>query len=420
MTNRRAPESCLASLVAALTFLVVGAAHDLGAQDWPQWRGPARDGQALGLLPPKTWPKELRRAWRVTVGEGHASPIVAHGRVFTLTRKGEDEVVSAVDLATGKAAWERRYAAPYTMNSAATGHGKGPKSTPLVADGRVFTLGISGILTCLEAATGRIVWQKEFARQYKTTSPLYGAATSPILEGGLLIVYVGGHDDGALTAFDPATGAVRWTLKGEGPGYASPVVAEFSGVRQVVTLSQTRLVGVDPVKGSLLWAVPFTTDYDQNAVTPLVIGDLVLYSGVDKPLRAVRPTRKGSAWEAAPAWEAADVALYMSSPIAVGARVVGFSQRKKGQIVAIDPRSGRVIWASEGRQGDNAALVALGESALALTDAGVLTVFDPAARGYVPTATYSVAESATWAHPVPVGSGLLVKDADGLTLFRLE
>jgi outer membrane protein assembly factor BamB len=410
----------VATLPAAIALFAPGAAVDLMAQDWPQWRGPARDGLAPGLTAPKSWPKEPKRAWRVTVGAGHSSPVVAGGRVFTFTRVGEDEVVSALELATGKPAWERRYAAPYTMNPAATSHGKGPKSTPLVSEGRLFTLGISGILSCLDAATGRIVWQKEFSPQFKTTSPLYGAATSPILEGGLLIVYVGGHDDGALTAFDPATGAVRWALKGEGPGYASPVAAEISGVRQLVTATQTRIVGVDPVKGGLLWAIPFTTDYDQNAITPLVVGDLVVFSGIDKPLRAVRPVRKGSGWEATPVWEAADVALYMSSPITASGHVFGFSHRKKGQLVALDPKTGRVAWASEGRQGDNAALVAMGGSVLALTDGGVLVAFDAAASGYAPLATYTVAASPTWAHPIPVRGGFLIKDVDSLTLYGLE
>ena len=420
MTKRFMSTDRRLAVASGIAIAVIVGAHSLHAQEWPEWRGPARDGQALGLTTPRSWPKALKREWRATVGVGHSSPLVAGGRVFTFTRVGEDEVVATHDLATGKAAWERRYPAPYTMNPAAESHGKGPKSTPLVRDGRIFTLGISGILSCVNAANGSVVCQKEFSRQFKTTSPLYGAATSPIVEGGLLIVYVGGHDDGALTAFDPATGAVRWSLKGEGPGYASPVVAEIGGVRQLVTETQTRLIGVDPVKGTLLWAVPFTTDYDQNAVTPLVVGDLVVYSGVDKPLRAVRPVRKGSAWEATPAWEAGDVALYMSSPITVGGRLFGFSQRKKGQLVALDPKTGRAAWMSEGRLGDNAALVGLGGSVLVLTDAGQLVVLDAAASGYAPLATYTVAESPTWAHPIPVRGGLLVKDLDSLTFYRLE
>jgi outer membrane protein assembly factor BamB len=419
MRNRIGSRECAFAGWAVVTLAVVGAS-DLRAQDWPQWRGPDRDGQAQGQGAPRSWPKELKRAWKATVGVGHSSPVVAGGRAFVFTREGEDEVLRAIDLTTGRPAWERRYAAPYTMNSAATSHGKGPKSTPLVSDGRVYTLGISGILSCVEAATGRVVWQKEFVRQFKTTSPLYGAAASPIAFGGLLIVHVGGHDDGALTAFDPVTGAVRWSLPGDGPGYASPVVAAIGGVRQLITQTQTRVVGVDPQKGSLLWSIPFTTDYDQNAITPLVIGDLVLYSGVDKPLRAMRPVLKGSAWETTTAWEASEVALYMSSPIAAGGRLIGFSQRKKGQIVALDPKTGRVAWLSEGRQGENAALVALGGSVLALTDAGQLVVFDAAASGYAPLATYTVAESPTWAHPVPVRGGILVKDVDSLALYRLE
>jgi outer membrane protein assembly factor BamB len=420
MRKRLSTRNVALVLSAAMTLAAFLSAVDLRSQDWPQWRGPARDGQAQGLTAPRAWPKDLKRAWKATVGVGHSSPVVAGGRVFVFTRVGDDEVVSSLEVSTGKPAWERRYAAPYTMNPAAESHGKGPKSTPLVAGGRVFTLGISGTLSCLDAATGRLEWQKDFARQFKTTSPLYGAATSPIIEGGLLIVYIGGHDDGALTAFDPATGAVRWALKGEGPGYASPVVAAIGGVRQLVTQTQTRLVGVDPVKGSLLWAIPFTTDYDQNAVTPLIVGDLVLYSGIDKPLRAVRVAPRGSVWEATPAWEAADVALYMSSAIVVGERVLGFSQRKKGQLFAVDAKTGRVAWVSEGRQGENAALEALGGFVLALTDAGVLVVFDAAASRYAPLAAYTVAQSATWAHPAPVAGGFLVKDVDSLTLYRLE
>ena len=420
MRNRILSSDRLVVLPAVLVLAVVSASPKLGAQDWPQWRGPARDGLAVGQTAPKSWPKELKQAWKVTVGVGHASPVVAGGRVFVFTRVGEDEVLSAVDPATGQTSWEKRYKAPYTMNPAARSHGKGPKSTPLVSGGRVFTFGISGTLSCLDAATGRVVWQKEVAPQFKTTSPLFGVAASPILEGGLVIVHVGGHDDGALTAFDPATGAIRWTLKGDGPAYASPVVAEIGGTRQLVTQTQTRVIGVDPAKGALLWSLPFTTDYDQNTITPLVFGDLVVYSGLDKPLRAVRPVRKGSAWEATPVWESAEVAFYMSTPIAAGGRLFGFSHRKKGQIAALDPQTGRILWVSEGRQGENAALVALGGSVLALNDAGVLVVFDAAASRYAPLATYTVAESATWAHPAPVAGGLLVKDVDTLALYRFE
>jgi outer membrane protein assembly factor BamB len=405
------------TLAGVAWLLVVSAA--LG-QDWPQWRGPARDGQAVGVTAPKRWPKELKRAWKTAVGIGHASPAVAGSRVFVFSRVGEEEVLSALDLATGRQAWQQRYPAPYALNPAATSHGKGPKSTPLVSGGRVYTFGISGILSCFEAETGRAVWRKDFQGRFKSTSPLYGAAASPVLEGGFLVVHIGGHDDGALTAFDPATGAERWALKGDGPGYASPVVADLAGTRQLVTETQTRVVGVDPARGLLLWSVPFTTAYDQNAVTPLVVGDAVVFSGESNPVRAIRPARRGVAFEATAAWESSEAAFYLSSPVAVGGRLIGFSHLKKGQFVALDAKTGRAIWTSEGRQGDNAALVAVGASVLALTSEGKLVVFDGSASAYSLLATYVVAESATWAHPAPVRGGVLVKDVDSLTFWTLE
>jgi outer membrane protein assembly factor BamB len=168
-------------------------------------------------------------------------------------REDEEEVLQSLDLATGRRLWRQAYPAPYTMNPAATSHGKGPKSTPAVAGGRVFTFGISGILSAFDAATGRLAWRKEFSAQYGETSPLYGAAQSPVVDGDRVIVHVGGPGRGALTAFDAATGAVRWAWTGDGPAYASPVVATLAGARQVVTFTESFLVGVSADRGELLW-----------------------------------------------------------------------------------------------------------------------------------------------------------------------
>jgi outer membrane protein assembly factor BamB len=164
------------------------------AADWPQWRGPARDGRAQ-FQAPATWPARLTRKWRVAVGEGHSSPLIVGGAAYVFSRQGDQEVARRLDLATGREVWKTVYAAPYEMNPAATGHGKGPKSTPLHADGRLYTFGITGVLSCLDGGTGKVIW-----RRAGTGSPLYGTAASPILEGGLLIAHVGGHDAGPRTA----------------------------------------------------------------------------------------------------------------------------------------------------------------------------------------------------------------------------
>lgn len=403
--------------LAALLWL---AASSGAAQDWPQWRGPNRDGIATGFSAPAAWPSALRKGWQVSAGSGHSSPVVAGGRVYLFYREGDAEAVSALDLASGREMWRQSYPAPYSINPAAFAHGKGPKSTPVVLGGRLYTFGIGGILSSFDAATGRLVWRKEFSREFRASSPLYGAASSPALDAGLLLAHVGGHDEGALTAFDAGSGAVRWSSKGDGPAYASPVIATLAGTRQVVTQTQSHVVGLAAASGERLWAIPFTTEYDQNAVTPVVDGDVVIYSGLDKGVQAVRIVRSGDGFSAQPTWHNTEVSLYLSSPVLTGGRLYGISQRKKGQFFALDARDGRTLWLSEGRQGESATVVAAGQHLLFLTTEGRLVVVRADAASFAPVVTYTVAESPTWAQPALTGRALLVKDALHLALWRLE
>jgi outer membrane protein assembly factor BamB len=400
-----------------ISIVVLVAAATAGAADWPQWRGPARDGRAT-VAPRAGFPEALKPAWKTLVGEGHASPVVVGDRVFVFARQGEEEVLHGLDLATGKSVWKQSYPSPYSTNPAATAHGKGPKSTPAVVGGRVFTFGIGGILSCFDAASGRLAWRKEFRSQFGHTSPLYGVALSPVVDGGNVIVHVGGEGGGALTAFDAATGAVRWAWKGDGPAYASPVVAEIGGSRQVVTFSESFLVGVSSARGELLWKVPFTTPWVQNAVTPIVDGDTVIYGGLDHPVRAVRIVPRGSGWTSEPRWENPEVAAYMSTPVLDGGRLYGLSHRKRGQLFCLDAATGKAIWLSDGRQGENAALVAGGGMLFALLTDAQLIVFPQKADTFAPVRRYRVAESPTWAHPVVTAEGVVVKDKDTVAYMK--
>jgi outer membrane protein assembly factor BamB len=395
----------------------VSPARSLFAADWPQWRGPARDGRAV-IEARASFPEALAQRWKVEVGEGHASPLAVGDRVYVFSRESEQEVVRSLELATGRQVWRQSYAAPYTMNPAATGHGKGPKSTPTVAGGRVFTFGISGILSCFDAAAGSLVWRKDFSSNFPETSPLYGAAQSPVVDGERVIVHVGGPGRGALTALDVATGAPRWEWTGDGPAYASPVVAPIAGVRQVVSFSESFLVGVSADRGALLWKLPFTTPWVQNAVTPIVDGDTIVYSGLDHPLRAVRVVRKGDGFATEPRWENAEVSAYMSTPVAEGGRIYGLSQKKRGQLFCLDAATGKAVWLSEGRQGENAALVSGGGSVFVLTTGGELLVLPQKGDAFTAARRYRVAESPTWAHPVVTSDGVLVKDKTTLTFWR--
>lgn len=399
----------------ALALLLVVSAP-VAAQDWPQWRGPGRDGVAS--VPPRpSWPKSLKLAWKAAVGEGHSSPVVAGERVFVFVRQGEIEELVSLDLGTGRIVWRQGEPVPYTMNPAAMGHGKGPKSTPAVQDGRVYTLGITGILTCRDAATGRLAWRKDFKGRFRETTPLYGVAQSPLVDGGLVIVHVGGNDDGALTAFEAATGTLKWERKGDGPAYASPVAAEIGGIRQIVAFTQEHLIGVAAATGAPLWTLPFTTEYTQNAVTPVVRGSTVYYSGLGNGVHAVEIVRKGEAFAAEPRWANSDVSAYMSSPVLDGEVLYGLSHRNKGQVFALDAKSGRALWTSEGRQGDNASLVVLGDALLVLTTEGELVVARKDAKAFAPLATYTVATSPVWAHLAVVPAGFLVKDESSVALW---
>jgi outer membrane protein assembly factor BamB len=406
-------------LPGTVTLLVVATIATLSAQSWPQWRGPNRDGQTTAAAP-ATFAQAPTTVWKVPVGIGHASPLVEGDRVYVFARRDEREVVQALDLATGKAIWTQQYDAPYTMNPAAASHGKGPKSTPVLASGRLCTFGISGVLSCFEAASGKLLWRRSFEKEFPPPIA-FGTAMSPIVEGGLLVAHVGGEGRGALRAFDHATGTPRWswTGEGEGPAYASPVALAVGGSRQIVTQTQTAIVAVDAATGAHLWAIPFKTPYEQNSVTPLVVGDLVVLSGLDQETFAVRPVKTAAAWSAEKVWANRAVPMYMSSPVLVRGVIVGFTHRNRGQLFAIDAKTGATRWTGPPRQGENAALVASGNRVLALTNGAELVVVRADGPGFEELARIEVATSPTWAHPVLLGSRLLVKDEQALALLQI-
>jgi outer membrane protein assembly factor BamB len=389
------------------------------AQDWPQWRGPNRDGVVASFAPPKVWPDKLRTVWKVPAGIGHSSPVLVGKRVYLHTRLDENEVVSCFDLDTGKQLWRDSYPAPYVMNPAATAHGKGPKSTPVVSDNKLYTLGISGILSCYDTSTGKLRWRREFSKKVKETSPLYGTAMSPLVDRGLVIAHVGGNDSGALTAFDANTGEIRWSWSGDGPGYASPIVAEFGGVRQIVTQTQKYIVGISASNGGLLWEIPFETEYSQNSVTPVVYKKTLIFSGLDKGVFAInvvlQPNRVFDN-----VWRNPDVSMYLNSPVVSGDFLYGLSHKRKGQFFCLDARTGKTMWTSNGREGDNAAIVSAGQFLFLLTDGAELIVARADPKQFEVLKKYSVAESPTWAHPVIIGGRILIKDVSTLALMSFE
>jgi len=403
-----------------LSAAVLSSSTSLRA-DWPQWRGPNRDGTVKSAAVPATWPKGLKEEWKVTVGIGHASPVEANGKIYVFARQGEDEVLLALDAVTGKELW-RSSGQPvaYEMHEAAKGHGKGPKSTPVISNGVVYTLGISGILSAHDANTGKLKWRREFSKDYPKTSPLFGTSMSPLVDSGLVIAHVGGHDKGALTAFDAQTGVTKWSNTMDGPGYASPMIVTLAGARQIVTFMQKDLVGVDFATGKLLWKLPSKTRYDENINTVLAYKDLLIFSREGQGLAAIRLAKQGAEIVPQQVWVNKDAELYMSTPVLQGNTVYGMTARQKGQFFAVDAETGKTAWQSPGRMGENAAILNLNDKViLFLTNEAKLIVQAVDGKTYSPVAEYTVATSPTWAHPLILGRRILIKDENSLTSWAI-
>ena len=320
----------------------------------------------------------------------------------------------ALDLASGKELWRAAYPAPFVVNSAAWSHGAGPKSTPAIAGGRVFTFGIGGILSAFDLASGKLLWRIP----PPLALPQYGTATSPLIDGDSVIVHVGGYENGALTSFDPATGKPRWQWTGDGPGSGSPIIATISGVRQVIAQTQKMLVGLDASTGTLLWQMPFTTDFEQNAFTPVVFQDVVINGGIDQPLTAIRMKLDGGKWIGALAWTNPQTPMFMSSPVLIGETLYGLTTRSLGQFVAIDAKGGKTLWSTQGREGENASMLGSRAWLLASTTDGNLVVARANPQKYEEVRRYQIAESAVWAHPAITGNSIIVKDADKVICWR--
>ena len=398
--------------------LVVALTVTANAQ-WPQWRGPNRDGVVPKASVPAAWPEKLTPKWKQTVGEGYASPVVGDGRVYVHSRQDPEELVTAFDLATGKPVWTQKYPSAFNKNKYATQVSKGPFSTPLFANGRLYTLGSSAVLTAFDATSGKVLWKKDWSKEIDTSRLFTGTAMSPIITDGLLIVHVGDDDAGAFRAFDPASGTEKWSLPGHGPGYASPIVATFGGTRQIVTMTDKNVVGVQIASGKELWKIPFPDEFNENIVTPVVVGDTLVVSGARKGTLGYKIAKAGTTFTPTQVWQNAEATMYMSSPVVDGNHIYGYSNKRKGQLFCLDATTGKVTWTTEGRAGQNASLQSAGADLVVLTTEGELFVVKRNPAKYEEVRRYKVADGQTWAQPVLLGKEIIVRDATSIAVLTL-
>ena len=402
-------------LATAVFGIVAGS---LWAQDWTQWRGPNRDGVAP-FTEPKTWPEKLTTKWKVVIGEGYASPLFADGRILEFARQGDDEVAMGVDPANGKILWRQSYPAPYTPVAAAARHGKGPKSTPLVYEGRLYTFGASGVLSSFDAATGQLEWRKEYSKDFKATWPEFGTSMSPVAADGVVVVLVGTNDDGAVIAYDAKSGAQKWSWKGDGPAYASPVISEIDGVKQVVTLTQKYAIGLSLASGDLLWRINFPGREGMNIPTPLRFGQRLILAG-DPGTMLLQVNKQNNSWTAEKAWVITELTMRFSSPVQKGNLIFGFSSRQSGIFFCVDAETGKTLWTSPPRQGDNSVVFISGDLLFLLKDNAELIVARASGAAFEPLHTYEVAASSTYANPLMLPKGIVIKDNTSLSYLTWE
>ena len=377
--------------------------------DYPQWRGMQRDGSASGFVVPAKWPAALNRRWKVEVGEGYATPLVVGDAVYVFTRLNGEEGIIALEASTGRERWRSSYPAPYSVAKPAAAHGAGPKATPLFHDGRLFTLGISGLVSAFDARSGKRLWQTPPPKE----APFYGAAVSPLGDKDLVIVHPG--DYGPLTAFDTRTGAIKWTA-GAGGFFASPILVSLEQTQQVVSATQDAVIGVS-LDGRVLWRFPLDTR--NGATTPVLADSQIIVSTGDRVI-AFRPRLRDGVWSVETVWETKEVTTYVSSPVLADGVLFGLSTKARGQFFALDAKTGQVLWLGEPRAADNTAVVKSRSILFLLNDDGELILARVSRRGFEPIVRYTVADSATWAHPALLGDRLIVKDVDTLTVWSFN
>lgn len=390
------------------------------AGDWPHWLGPNRDGKATDFKVPTAWPKDLKKVWSVTVGDGVSTPALVGDKLYTFGGKAGNEVIRCLKADTEEEVWKDKYPA-----RPASGPASGfptARSSPAVADGVVVTLGVHGTLSALDAATGKKLWRKD------STGPVPGFAvsSSPIIVDGLCLSQFGGGgkggkgSTGGIAAYDLKTGEQKWKWEGEGAAYASPVLLTVDGVKAVVAETASSVVAVS-LSGKKLWGTPFAVRY--NASTPMAVGQTLIYSGSGRGTKAVTLAKAGDDLTATDLWTNKDDATIYNTPILKDGFVYGLAP--DDSMFCLDAKTGTAAWSTKlkgpgGRNGGYGAIVDAGTALFTLNPGGELVAFAPGGKEYKELARYKVASGGTYAFPILTGKNVFIRDKTAVTLYTFE
>ena len=397
-----------AATLTAMTALASNAA------DWPQFLGPTRDNASSEKV--AAWKDAPKVLWRQPVGDAHSSPVVANGVVYAFFKpKGKDaDMLTAYKAETGEQLWQQSY----DREKFTPAFGAGPRGTPVVDGGKVYTLGNTGVLACWDAKTGDVVWKVETLKDFKAKNLFFGVSTSPTLMGDYVVVMVGGKDAG-IVAFEKATGKPAWHTSSDPASYASPLSLGDGGKQELIFLtgSHIRAVGAD---GKEHWAFPFKDRLNESSTTPVKAGDLIIGSSVTAGSVAL------SVKDNAPkeVWKDKKLTCYFSTPVLVEKHLYminGVASLTKAAITlrCVEATTGKVAWEKPNIGKYHAAMIRTADNKLLmLDDAGNLLLLQPDPTGYKELAKAKVC-GATWAHPALSNGIVFVRDDKELIAVKL-
>jgi outer membrane protein assembly factor BamB len=381
--------------------------------DWPQWRGPNRDGLSTETGLRTDWPKEGPKVlWEAPLGGGYGCPAVVGKRVVTLTQERDDEAVVCRDTETGRELWQLRYPCKYLND-----FGPGPRATPTVDGDFVYTVGATGILHCLKLETGDKVWRHNLLEEFHAPNLRWGVSFSPLVEGDLLLTMPGGPGGDSLAAFHKKTGELVWKTGSDPAGYGSPVACTAAGVRQVLFFTGTGLVSVAPDSGKVYWSFPWETSFGCNVATPIVRGDYVfLSSGYGKGCALLKVEAKdGGALGARAVYETNQMCNHFASSVLYMDHLYGFNE---STLTCMEFRTGQVVWTERGFK-KGSLLIADGHLII-LGENGRLALAEATPAGYREKAAFRPFRTKCWTVPVLAQGRLYIRDEERLLCLDVK
>ena len=381
---------------------------------WTDFRGPRRDGLYTQTPIRGEWPATgIEPLWIQPVGGGYASFVIADGRAFTIEQRRDEEVIAAYDIDTGAELWTHAWSAHFRE----TMGGPGPRATPTWHDGRLYALGATGRLACLDAATGAVLWERDILDDAGASNLPWAMSGAPLVVDDLVVVQPGGTRDWSIAAYDRLTGEIVWHGLDDVQSYTSPMLATLGGVRQIVVVTAERAAGLHPSDGTLLWEYPWTVRVVPNIAQPLVVSDtrLFLSAGYGKGAALVELTPDGDRFNAATVWETNRMKNKFSSSVLIGGYIYGLDE---SILACMDAATGELMWKG-GRYGYGQ-LLAAGDHLVVLTERGNLVLVRATPEGHQEVAGFPAIEGKTWNVPAMADGRILVRNARQMAAFDLS